>query len=276
MKRILNISFLTIMLVVFCTSCVAELFFEDEMHYDTGRLAYEQCYERGLSFSSSALFYEAKRLDDFIGFIEDNTLPDRSNELQVWLEADQKYYPYDKLRKNGDTWYVMQYADTACIINTRGDRFNAAGAEWLVQNKDENRPHRLSYTGENRWNMVVDDYSPAQMDDYLMSIDADLFFTVIDSLRYEITGDYDVTLSYDYYSDSDDVTFIVDSTIDEPLTYIVSDYSMHHGTLMEGDFGFLLTDPSIGVSEYVEVTIVSVADGTREVYVKYKDDIVSL
>lgn len=269
MNKKLYITIFTIT-ALFCTSCIQEYLDESNRHYDTGVVAY-RCYESSLNHTAE-LFSQTKLLDGFIGYLEENTLADKSNELQVWLDAETIFYPRYKPRRVGDIWYMMNQTDTLYVINTQGVRLSDDGSEWLAKRFRDNCTHTLSHNGANKWNVVVDDW---QTDDYYgtyeMKIDENFTITLRDSSAFEIVGSNRIVLTE--YS-SPKRNFILTSTLETPLVFQTKYWNEPYAHLMDGEFSFVITDPVTNESETVDVIIISSDNSERDIYVTYKNDVV--
>ncbi len=272
-KRVIWILFVAATILLW--SCIDKYVDDGERHYETGVVAFND-YEVAL-YDVASLSGRVNDLNSFIEYVDENTLADGSNSLEVWQTAENEFFPDYRLRENSGEWYLAANGDTILVIDTKNTDFNSPGAQWeaylwaypsAVQNFD--------YLGENSWSLTLNDLNtyylnPYDYEPFICIDEARLTVNICDG-GIDLSGEMTVLPLSSVYSEGEVRSdFILAGTI---VKAVWEETEYIRGIFTEASYSFTITDNSSGKTEPVSVSITPVGDNGRTVEIIYKNDTV--
>ncbi len=287
MKKRLFIYLIFTLLAV--SACVESEIDRDNLHYETGVTAFNEV-EKALD----AIFIpldEALLVDAFSEYIDDYGLADGSNLLEVWLDAEDLYFPDYRVRNSGNLWSVVDGADTLFTVDTGGESLFATGSIWSYIEYGETTEQVIGYIGEGCFMYRLSGYSAEIYNGYYFLyeiVDAELVVDIEDIDKTVVTRipESDFNLSgnlkiisntyYSYWGGNKDGYREVEMTATFPESIpLRHKYWPNHGRFYsEGSYIIDIEDLTLGMSGSVDVTIVPVSSYSREVTVIFRGDTV--
>jgi len=259
-------------------SCVDKYVEDGKKHYETGVVAFNN-YE-GALHNVVDLFGKANSLNSFIEYVDENSLADGSNSLEVWQTAETEFFPDYRIRENSGTWYLAADGDTLLAIDTGNTDFNSPGARWkLYFWAFPDAIQLFERIDENLFNLTLDDMSSFVREVYYYE-----YFTYIDTARLtlnaadggELTINGEMTVFPLSFINSDGevgTKFVLTGTIEDAIW---REQEYKRGLFTEADYTFTIIDNCSGKTEPVSVSVTPEGDRDRRVEVIYKNDTVIL
>jgi hypothetical protein len=284
-KKYLNIGSMKIriwILIVATTilfwSCIDKYVDDGERHYETGVVAFNN-YE-GALYNVVDMFMKVNDLNNFIEYVETNTLADGSNGLEVWQTAETEFFPNYRLRENNGLWYLAASGDTLLVIDTKNTGFNSPDAHWEAYSwAFPDALQMFDRIGGSSWNLTLNNMNFYNQDIYyyepITYIDtAQLTVIAGDEGELTVGGEMTVFPLSSINSDGEAGTkYVLTGTIEGAIW---QEKEYQRGLFTEADYSFTITDNSSGKTEPVAVTITPEGNNERTVEIIYKNDIVTL
>ena len=276
-----------VMSLLSVTGCVESEIDTEALHYKTGAAAFTEV-ENALD----AIFVPLDKslaIEAFADYLENNRLADGSNLLDVWLDAEDLYFPENRVRNSGDRWFVLSGADTLYSIDTGGKSLFTTGSLWRFFEDGIKDCQIVENLGESAFGYTLSGYLARIDREYYYNrqpIDAELRICFNGSGISTATLESDFSLSgsleiynntyYSYWGSNKDGYREVRMTANFPEStpLIHKYYSNTFRIFSAGRYTINIEDITMEKTDQVNVSIVSLFSHTREVTVTFRGDTV--
>jgi len=257
----------------------------EDLHYETGVAAFNEV-ERALD----AIFVpldNALAIEAFAEYIENNKLPDGSNLLEVWLDAEDLYFPKNRVRSKGDKWFVLSGADTLYSIDTGGEALFTPGSSWRYTENDTKNVHIIENLGGTDFRYTLSDYTAQVYQGYYYEnekVNAELVVGFNEQPTSTTTLEQNFNLSgffriynntyYSYWGGNKNGFREVEitATFPESTPLIHHYFSNTFRIFSSGTYTINIEDVIMDITDQVNVSIVPLSSRTREVTVTFRGD----
>jgi len=280
---------LVLFLVAVCasTACV-DFEIDNDTHYKTGVAAFHE-FESDLSKAFTP-FDNALKMDAFIGYVEANTLNDNSNLLNVWLTAEDIYFPKYRVRNSVDSWWCIDGTDTLFMVATGGTPLPFPGSSWDYLESGSQIQISLGedmvyYYSLDKYNVKIGSeynyYSAIINAEIEIYPQGDLLPDSLNANIYELSGNLSITTNRYYsdyysYSSGDQRKVTLSANIPETSKLRHNIVPASGGIFDQGGYTLGINDQTLGLSENVQITITPLPSYKRSVTINYRGDTVTL
>jgi hypothetical protein len=269
------------------TACVENEIDKEDLHYETGVAAFNEV-ERALD----AIFVplnNALAVEAFADYLENNSLADGSNLLEVWLDAEDLYFPENRVRCGGNTWFVLSGIDTLYSVETNGESLFTTNNTWRYVEHNTGTEQIIKNIGGTDFRYTLSGY-PARINQgyYFSQVPVDAALTVGFNEKpigkttlecdFNLFGSLKIfnNTYYSYWGGNKDGLREVEITATFPESTPLNHhyFSNTFRIFSSGTYTINIEDVTMDKTDQVNVSIVSPSSRTREVTVTYKGDTV--